>query len=441
MTLSHFASRLSALALGLVLAACGGSGSSREATLNCATITGPNGQNEYVYSAMQHWYLWYDKLPTLNPANFESPQALLNALVAPVTGPVDRFSYLTTQAAEDALFDASQFVGFGFRQRIGADSVTVLDVFEDGPADQGGLDRGSQILEIDGVPIAEILSTEGGLSAALGPPEVGWEVEMRFTNRAGEDITATFVKDTVTIPPVTAMQVLEVDGVTTGYLVFRNFVNPGITALDEAFGEFQDAGVSQLIVDLRYNGGGLLRVVEHFANLLASRDNPGLPFYTYRHNDKNSDRDETYLFPIEPAGAALSLDKLVFITTGATASASEMLVNGLPPYVETATIGSTTFGKPVGQYGFRFCEQVLRPVSFQVVNGEGEGDYFDGLGPDCAAADNAAAPFGVAGEDSFDAALHWLSTGSCPAVGDVPPVERLRVEPAERPRYNPNDAV
>ena len=442
MTISRLASRLSALALGLVLAACGGSGSPpREATINCASITGPNGQNRYVLDVMQHWYLWYDKLPSLSPAGFESPQALLDALTDPVSDPVDRFSYLTTQAEEDALFDESRFVGFGFRQRVGTDSVTVLDVFEDGPADQGGLDRGSRILAIDGVPIAEILETEDGLTDALGPREIGWEVEMTFRNRAGEEITTTLVKDNVTIPPATAVQVLEVDGVSTGYLVFRNFVNPGIPALNAAFDEFADAGVTQLIVDLRYNGGGLLAVVNHFGNLLASRDNPGLPFYTYRHNDRNSDRNETFLFATEPAARALSLDKLVFITTPATASASEMLVNGLPPYVETATVGSTTFGKPVGQYGFRFCEQVLRPVSFQLVNAEGFGDYFDGIAPDCPAVDNASVPFGVAGEDSFDAALHWLSTGSCPPVADVPAVERLLIEPPERPRYNPNDAL
>lgn len=440
MTLSRFASRVSAVGLGLMLSACGGSGGSSNITGNCSIA----GQNQAVYETMQEWYLWYEKLPVLNPAGFASPQALLDALVSQVADPEDRFSYLTTQAEEDALFGESQFIGFGFRQQTGTDSVTVLDVFEDGPADLAGLDRGSSILAIDGVPIADILASAEGLSGALGPAEIGYEIEMTFRNRAGAELTSTLVKDTVTIPPVTATQVFDLDGVTTGYLVFRNFVDPGIPALNAAFTEFSNAGVTQLIVDLRYNGGGLLRVMEHFANLLASRDNPGLPFYSLWHNDKNSGRNETFLFATSPSPVALSLDKLVIITTPATASASEMLVNGLPPYIETVTVGSETFGKPVGQYGFRFCELVLRPVSFEVVNALGEGDYFDGIAPDCAAADNPAVAFGSAGEDSFDTAVHWLSTGSCPLVAATGAVgralERLPVEPAARPRYRPNDA-
>ena len=436
MTPSRFASRVSAVTFGLLLSACGGGGSSGEITGNCSIPA----QNQAVYDTMQQWYLWYEKLPVLNPTSFPSPQALLDALTSQVNDPEDRFSYLTTQAAEDALFGNSQFIGFGFRQQTGTDSVTVLDVYEDGPADLGGLDRGSSILAIDGVPIAEVLASEGGLSGALGPAEIGYEVEMTFRNQAGEEITATFTKNTVTIPPVTGTQVFDLDGVTTGYMVFRNFVDPGIPALNTAFTQFSNAGVTQLIVDLRYNGGGLLRVVEHFANLLAGRDNPGLPFSSYQYNDKNSGRNETFNFTVNPPAIALSLDKLVFITTPATASASEMLVNGLPPYVETITVGSQTFGKPVGQLGFRFCEQVLRPVTFQVVNGLGEGDYFDGIAPDCAAADNVAVPFGSAGEDSFDTAVHWLRNSSCPAVAaaEVQAFERL---PAERPHYRPNEAL
>ncbi|NGP52730.1 S41 family peptidase [Thioalkalivibrio sp. XN8] len=428
---------LLALGSATLVAACGGSSSG-------GTVTQPDecsiaSQNETIYDIMQQWYLWYDELPVVDPASFSSQQALLDALIAPVADPVDRFSYLTTQAEEDALFSASQFIGFGFRQQVDGDSVTILDVFEGGPAAAGGLDRGSSILAIDGVPIADILAIEGGLTDALGPREIGFEVELTFRNQAGAEITSTLVKDTVTIPPVTATQVFDLDGVTTGYLVFRNFVDPGIAALNTAFTEFSSAGVTQLIVDLRYNGGGLLRVAEYFANLLASRDNPGLPFYSLWYNDQNSGRNETFLLAANPLSIALSLDKVVFITTPATASASELLINGLPPYVETVTVGSTTFGKPVGQSGFRFCEQVLRPVTFEFVNALGEGDFFDGIGPDCVAGDDPTLPFGAAGESSFDTAVQWLSTGACPQVA-AEAFQQLEREPARKPRWRLNDA-
>ena len=423
------------------LVACGGSSGSGSGS---GTVTAPPdgcsvaAQNESIYEIMQQYYLWYEELPAVDPTSFDSQQALLDALRFL---PQDRFSYLTTVAEEEALFGASQFVGFGYRQRVDGDTVTVLDVYEGGPAATGGLDRGSSILAIDGVPIADVLASDGGLTEALGPREIGFEVELTFLNQAGVEITETFAKDTVTIPPVTATRVFDVGGATTGYMVFRNFVTPGVDALDAAFDDFQAAGVRQLIVDLRYNGGGLVSVLEHFADLLASRTAPSQPFAAYRYNDKNSGRDRTFFLDSTPPNEALLLDKVVFITTGGTASASEMLVNGIPPYITTAVVGTPSFGKPVGQLGFRICENVLRPVSFAVVNGLGEGDYFDGLPVDCAAVDDPAFGFGAAGEESFDAAVHWLEFGFCPQTN-------LQVEmladglkpPAERPRWRLNDA-
>ncbi|MFU8896716.1 MAG: S41 family peptidase [Gammaproteobacteria bacterium] len=428
MTSPKVVSRISAVLFGLVLSACGSSSDS-------SAIIAPGGecsipaQNQAVYNTMQQWYLWYDKLPSLDPTTFESPQALLAALTAPVTDPVDRFSFITTQAEEDALFGDSQFIGFGFRQLTGVDSVTVLDVFEGGPADQGGLDRGSLLLAIDGVPIDVVLNSEGGLSGALGPAEIGYEVEVTFRNQAGEVGVATLVKDTVTIPPVTATQVFQVDGRQTGYLVFRNFVTPGVAALNEAFAEFRDAGVTQLILDLRYNGGGLVSTLEHLANLLGSRavGETGAVFASYQYNDKNTNRNMDFLFALNPPAAAIDLQQLVVITTPATASASEILINGMAPWVDTATIGRETFGKPVGQLGFRFCEKVLRPVSFQTVNALGEGDFFDGIEPTCAAPDDVAFDFGQAGEASFDAAVHWLRFGFCQPMPETFDLDRLAI--------------
>ena len=428
------------------LAACGGGSSGSGSIVAPPPTCSVGDQNQTIYEIMQEYYLWYDELPVVDPLSFSSQQALLDALIGPITAPVDRFSYLTTLAEEEALFGNSQFIGFGFRQQTGTDSVTVLDVFEGGPADLGGLDRGTSILAIDGVPIAEVLASAGGLSGALGPAEIGFEVEMTFRNRAGAEVTSTLVKDTVTIPPVTGARVFEVDGRNTGYLVFRNFVEPGVAALNTAFDQFTADGVTQLIVDLRYNGGGLVSVLEHFADLLASRTAPAMPFAGYRYNDKNTDRDRTFFLDSTPPSQALLLDRVVFITTASTASASEMLVNGIPTYITTAVVGTPSFGKPVGQLGFRICENVLRPVSFAVVNGLGEGDYFDGLPVDCPAADDPAVAFGQAGEDSFDAAVHWLQFGFCPqTVMELAPLaqDRSRGLPeggAERPRWRLNDA-
>lgn len=430
------AARLLALLAAAALAACGGGSDGRVPGDDACAIP---AQNAAVYEIMQQYYLWYEELPDLDPREFDSPEALLEALRF---RPIDRFSFITTKAEEDALFGASQFVGFGFRTVVGAGTVQLADVFEGGPGATAGLVRGSRILAVDGVPIADVLAAPGGFSGALGPAEIGYEVTLQFENPDGAEFVEIIAKDVVTIPPVTATRVFVVNGRPTGYLVLRNFVVPGIAALDEAFAELRAAGVTQLIVDLRYNGGGLISVLEHFADLLGSRIAPGAVFASYEFNDKNSELDETFLFRSTPLPSALALERLVFITTPATASASEMLVNGMPPYVSAATVGGATFGKPVGQLGFEFCENVLRPVSFRTANSLGEGDFFDGIPADCPAGDTLDAAFGLPGEASFDTAVSWLEQGFCPPVAAAPMALRSATEAdaGERPRWRVNDA-
>jgi hypothetical protein len=408
----------------LVLTACssddgGKVGGSGPITSDC---TIPQ-QNQAVYDVMREYYLWYRDMPIVNPRGFDSPDALLEALRVE---PPDRFSYITTVAEEDALFGASQFVGLGFRTFIGPefengpDQVRAADVFENGPAWFAGLARGSTILAVDGVPIAEVLASPGGFSGALGPQETGYQVTLEFKYPDGRVFTRSIAKAVVTIPTVTASQVFPIDGRTTGYMVFRNFVDPGKAALDGTFAHFRDAGVTQLIVDLRYNTGGLISTLEHFADLLGSRMAPGAVFASYAHNDKQRALDEQILFATRPVEFALNLERVVFITTESTASAAEMLINGMRPTgVQVATVGSATFGKPVGQYGFRFCERVLRPVSFRILNGLGEGDFFEGIPADCPAEDTLDVRFGEAGENSFDTAIAWLRHGFCPTTAQA----------------------
>ncbi|NGX16114.1 S41 family peptidase [Wenzhouxiangella sp. XN24] len=434
MKISRPVRRLPAVLLGLALAACGGGSSDPEPITSECSIA---AQNQAVYETMQQWYFWYEELPEVDPASFESPEALLDALRFE---PLDRFSYITTQAEEEALFGESQFVGVGFRS-VEDDGVQVaVDVFEGGPADDAGLVRGSRILAVDGVPIEEVLASPEGFSGSLGPSEIGYQFELTFENPDGEVLNPILTKAVVTIPPVTGTRVFEVDGVTTGYLVFRNFTEPGVPALNTAFDTFSAAGVTQLIVDLRYNGGGLISVTEHFADLLASRTAPGQAFARYIYNDQNSNRNQTFFFTSDPPDRALLLDKVVLITTESTASASEILVNSLPPYITAATVGSATFGKPVGQLGFLFCEQVLRPVSFETVNSLNVGGYFDGIEPLCAAGDTLDVPFGTPGEASFDASVHWLQFGFCPQADIAVEFERQREFRSDPPRYRPNNA-
>jgi len=423
----HFA--VAALSTMALVTACGGSsGGSSGDTGTCSIAA----QNQTVYDIMRDIYLWYDQIPVVNPASYDSPEELLEAIRYL---PIDRFSYIDLAEDDSAFLGEGQFIGIGFRSRTSADTVTVLDVYEGSPADGGGLVRGSSITAVDGVPIADVLAGSD-FSSALGPAEEGVTVELSFDNPDGSSLTSTFVKEIVTIPPVTGSQILEIDGQPTGYLVFRNFIQTGVSALNTVFSQFRTRGVRQVIVDLRYNTGGLVSVLSHLGNLLGGRIAPNSVLLEYEFNDKNTDQNQVLL--LRTLLTSLDLDRVVFITTPSSASASEMIINGLEPFTEVVTVGDVTFGKPVGQLGYVFCDKILRPASFKTVNALGAGDFFDGIPADCPADDDPTYGFGEAGEASFDAAVYYLENGLCPPVAQAP--RTLQKPGGPRPEYRLNDS-
>jgi C-terminal processing protease CtpA/Prc len=419
-------SRLTALLAGLVIgiAGCGGGsgGSGVEAPQgsSCTILE----QNEFVQDVMQEFYLWNDRLPVADPAEFDSPQAYLDALRVPE----DIYSFITPAAVEEAFYGEGQFAGLGFQSRQVEGQVRLLDVYEGSPAHEGGLRRGDSIVAVDGRPIGEILANEG-FSASLGPPEAGVTVELTWRDVAGEEFTRTFTKAVVTIPPVSSATLLDTPTGFVGYMLFRAFVEPGDPALNQAFAELGQAGVTRLVVDLRYNSGGLLAIAEVLANLIGGAVTQGQIQYTLEYNPDNAGRNDTRFF--RDSANALDLQQVVFITTRATASASELVINALEPFVDVVLIGDRTFGKPVGQLGFVFCEQVLRPVSFRIVNAIGTTDYFDGFAPDCPAADDLDHPFGDPAEGSLGEALYFLENGSCSAVASPEARDGLSSKPGD----------
>jgi C-terminal processing protease CtpA/Prc len=197
------------------------------------------------------------------------------------------------------------------------------------------------------------------------------------------------------------------------YIHFRNFVQPAVDALNAAFTRVREAGATELVLDLRYNGGGLVSVAQHLAGLVGGDPLVGKVFVQFTHNDKQTSHDTAYRFEAKPQG--LHASRLVVIATRGSASASEAVINGLRPYMDVKVVGERTYGKPVGQYGFDFCDEVLYPVAFLVTNARGEADYFDGIPADCAAADDVDHALASPQEASLAEALYLLRHGRCSA--------------------------
>jgi carboxyl-terminal processing protease len=401
-------------------------GSPLEAQSSCSVPT----QNRFVRDALVEYYYWNRELPSTNPSTFPSPQAYLEGVRYK---PLDAtYSFIASRADQDALYSASQFVGLGMTTPFDGVEMRVSEVYPDSPASEAGLKRGDRFLTINGRTVADIAAANE-IATAFGPHEEGVDVEIEWRPLEGKDRKATLKKRLVTIPPVQMTKLYEVDGRKVGYIVFRTFVEPSVAALDESFTALRDAGATELVLDLRYNGGGLISVAQHLASLIGGERFNGKVLAEYVHNDRHRELNSKLLFQAKPN--ALNLTRLVVITTRASASASELIINGLRPYLPVTVIGDRTYGKPVGQYGLPFCDKVLNAVSFVLKNAQGEADYFTGLPATCPAGDALDRQLGDVEEASLKEAFVYLRSGACtPAVVEpTGPASARRIRSAVQP--------
>lgn len=394
------------------LAGCGGGGGGGNNVVGGVTPVADcsaAGQKQFVDDTMRDIYYWVDELPTLNPNDFATPEDLLEAMRFTT---LDIFSNIQDQATSNAFFSNSQFIGLGVGLMMDAnDRLRVAQAFADSPAAQAGLDRGYEITSIDGRTVASIVASGENPLNQFGASEVGVTITLTFADLAGTQMTAQITKAIVTIEPVSATAVLANGGRQTGYLAFRNFVQPSFDALETAFAEFAMAGVEDLVVDLRYNGGGLVAVANELASLIGGVTTVGQVLSKRTHNAANNFRDETTTFT-NPTNS-LGLSRVVFITTAATASASELVMNALAPFLQVQSVGARSFGKPVGSYLFDFCDKTLSPISFSLRNANDFGGFFDGLPVDCTVEDDLGNALGDPQEASLQEALTLLATDQC----------------------------
>ena len=200
-------------------------------------------------------------------------------------------------------------------------------VFANSPAAAAGFERGQRILSINGRTIAEINAAEG-LTAALGPGTEGTARTFRIRALDGSEFEIEISKALLTLDPLPTTTVFDLPNAKVGYLDFRTFISTADSALDDAFAVFEAQGVNALVVDLRYNGGGLVSTAERLADLIAGFFADGEVLSETRFNSANSAANSVELFQQRSQSLTL-LQQVVFITTGSSASASELVINSL----------------------------------------------------------------------------------------------------------------
>ena len=366
---------------------------------------------------MDEVYLWTEELPPENEvdfASYETPEAL----AADLRQGVDRWTRVADKVTSDALFMEGMRIGLGFKYTTTDESDFVLRLVHPGsPAGLAGLERGDVILSVNGTPAADVTGDD------WGPNEEGLVVSFEVIPRALADdpsatpITVDVTRDWYKIVTVPVHEVLSVGGESVGYFYFDTFVETSVPELDQAFADFKAAGVSKLVVDMRYNGGGLVSTARHLMNLLGSATLSGTTAYKVRYNDNLAAENSSYDF--SNVDERIALERVAFITSRSTASASELVINALLPHIDTALVGTETAGKPVGSNSFEFCEKLFFPITFELLNSADEGRYFDGMPADCGGDDQPAFLLGDPQESVLASALEFLETGSCAA--DVRP--------------------
>jgi C-terminal processing protease CtpA/Prc len=404
---------------------------------------------------LNEWYLFPDLLATVNPASFSTVQSFLDARVAPAraAGRDQGFTFATSISQENALISSGSSAGFGIRlfYDTAARRVFVTEAFEGANGLAAGLDRGSEIIAIGtsttNLQTVSSLFASGGTQAvvnALGPSTAGTSRVLRFIQPGGAVIERNVVKTDFALDPISdryGVVILNDGNRRVGYLNLRTFiVSDASTQLRQAYGQFAAQGVTELILDFRYNGGGLVSVADVMGDLMGSGRVGQVWSRTVLRASKSAE-NTTRLFRSE--GNAIAPTKIAVISTSATASASELVTNSMIPYVNNnlALVGSNSSGKPVGQFGFDLasCDLRVRAVTFQTVNANGRGEYFNGLAGvvpnSCRAGDDFTRPLGDPREASIAAALDFLAGRTCtPIAGSASSSAPISMSPTQRAR-------
>lgn len=473
--------KIALAAIALALSACGGGGDSGVAnsagippsfqSAQQCSATNPyasaglktgslSTEKQWLRSYFDEAYLWYNEVPTVdanavaysNSADvYTSLDTYFKALKTPALtasgAKKDKFGFTYPTALWNALSQSGVTAGYGFEPVFGSLVVNAqtpnrnirIAYIEPGTeAFTKGLKRGDKIVTVDGVSADD--NTQAGvavLNAAVFPDSAGVAHAWIFSRTGAANFSVTLTTANITKNPVLSRSVITaLDGKKVGYMVFNDHLATAEAQLVEAVNYFKAQAIDDLVLDVRYNGGGYLYIASEIAYMIAGPTRvQSSVFEQLSYNDKrsaqtNSADAKTPFYNTSTGGTALptlSLPRVYVLTQGDTCSASEAIINGLRGVdVDVRLIGGTTCGKPYGFTAKDNCGISYFPIEFKGVNAKGFGDYADGFVPagtavgtgvpGCVVSDDLNHALGDTGEAMLATALGYRSTGSCPVL-------------------------
>jgi carboxyl-terminal processing protease len=385
---------------------------------------------EFVYKTTTSYYLWEQYIPTgISTSSYSDPYTLFEAMNY---DDLDRWSFVTDDydALQNSLDGITKSAGFyfqGFRYTEGADDVFLIVEYvkTEGTAYAAGLERGDVIIAINGTNLTannyyDLISQEN-LTLKIGALNDGSVVDLN------ETISVTKVQQSFS--PILKQQVITAsNGKKVGYFLYDQFISDYDDDMISVINSFKGQGIDELVLDLRYNPGGYVSTSALLASMIVPSINLDDIFLTYQWNnlvtsELGSNPDYEYLFREyfpEPS-VNLDLSTLYVLTSNGTASASELIINCLKPYMSVIVIGERTHGKNTSAIPFYDTEKKhnwgLYLVTSLLANANGFSDYADGFTPDHEIQDDYTTPLGDETEPLLAQALS-LITGA--------PVKKIR---------------
>ncbi len=422
-----------------------------------------NGQNKQgtreqltkdsIFLYAKETYFWNELLPSyeqFNPRQYSGIEATVEVLkkyspanpgenpADPDDNNLDKYSFIDDGSVGTELGGVSTG-DYGFSVFFNNDQdLRIKYVYGTSPANTGGLVRGDQITSINGK--TDLNTTKNSIQyivdAIFGSKAT---LALKIKKKDGTQQDVSLSKGVYNINPILYKNVYNAGDKKVGYLVYNSFTTNSSNNLNTAFKDFTNQGVSEVIVDLRYNGGGSVGTAIDIVNSLVPAGNDGEVMMTTYFNQTMQQGKATILknqvfrdeknelhnyaeYDYSPAGYNVdkfkkiagtpNLSRVYFLVTGSTASASELVINSLKPVVDVKVIGTKTYGKPVGFFPIHIDKYDLYIPQFQTKNQLGQGDYFSGIQVDKVVTDDVTVEFGDPSEKILQNALNFAATGN-----------------------------
>ncbi|HLG40541.1 MAG TPA: S41 family peptidase [Chitinophagaceae bacterium] len=373
-------------------------------------------------------YLWYSQIPSsFNGQSYADPDAIMTAIrsysMEPgFSQPVDRWSFGIKKTEWDNVSSGSALdFGMNVFFRVEGD-LRVRFLEKASPAGIAGIKRGWRITKINNNTNITTANANFIIDAVYNSTSSSFT----FLKPDGSSVDITLNGAAYQEHPVFLDSVYTAGTKKVGYLVFNSFLGDTTEIKNEfqrVFNKFAAQNVDEVAVDLRYNGGGYVSLQQKLANYLVPAVASGQVMMREEFNDKYTQFNETLTFQKQ---GALNLPRVFFIVSSNTASASELLINNLKPFMNVFLVGpNKTYGKPVGYFPIPVGEWYIFPVSFRSTNKNGEGNYFDGFALNNTVADGLDKDWGDVDETAFASVLKYITTGA------------FRTQPAEAYKEDP----